>query len=229
MARILQDSKRRAIYEFSPGVRLTHWARAISIVVLVFTGFYLSYVFQSPTISAEPTNFLQAKYRFVHEVAGFLLLCCIIFKSYLFLTDKTSRKERVSLDDVKSPRIWLEQIKFYLFLGKHPQIKGVYNPLQFVSYVLFYIVIFLILLTGLVLYTHTYHEGLGGVLGGVARYVEAAFGGLAEVRTWHRLLMWVIIVFVPIHIYMAVFNAIRSKDGAMDAIFSGYKFDRELR
>lgn len=229
MARIIKDGKRRAVYEFSPGTRLTHWLRAFCIVMLIFTGFYLSYVFQSPVISAEPVNFMQAKYRFVHEVAGFLLLGCIIFKSYLFLADKTSSKERVSLDDVKNPRIWLEQIKFYLFLGKHPQIKGVYNPLQFVSYVLFYIVIFGILLTGLMLYTHSYHEGLGGLLGGALRHIEALFGGLAGVRTWHRILMWVIIIFVPIHIYMAVFNTIRDKEGAIDAIFSGYKFERGLK
>ena len=71
---VIENSERKAVYEFSIGLRLTHWLRAISIVVLVGTGFYLSYVFQSPISTGEPVNFMQAKYRFVHEVAGFLLI-----------------------------------------------------------------------------------------------------------------------------------------------------------
>ena len=220
-------TKHKAVYEFSIGTRLTHWLRAISIIVLVGTGFYLSYVFQAPISSSEPVNFMQAKYRFAHEVAGFVLLACAVFKCYLFFADKVSKREKISFKNVLNPRIWVEQIKFYLFLGKHPKIEGVYNPLQFVSYVLFYIVIAGILLTGLILYSHTYHNGLGGVLGSLLSPIEALFGGLAEVRTWHRILMWAIIIFVPIHIYMAVFNTIKGKDGAIDAIFGGYRFERD--
>lgn len=44
-----------------------------------------------------------------------------------------------------------------------------------------------IILTGLILYTHTYHEGLGGLLYHILRPLEAAMGGLADVRTYHRI------------------------------------------
>lgn len=224
---VIENSERKAVYEFSIGLRLTHWLRAISIVVLVGTGFYLSYVFQSPISTGEPVNFMQAKYRFVHEVAGFLLIACVIFKTYLFFTDKVSKKELASFENLLNLKMWIEQIKFYLFLGKHPKIKGVYNPLQFASYILFYLVIAGIILTGLILYVHVYHDGLGGMLYSILRPIEAMLGGLAEVRTWHRILMWVIIVFVVVHIYMAVFNAVKGKDGALDAIFSGYKYEKD--
>ena len=224
---VIENSERKAVYEFSIGLRLTHWLRAISIVVLVGTGFYLSYVFQSPISTGEPVNFMQAKYRFVHEVAGFLLIACVIFKTYLFFTDKVSKKELASFENLLNLKMWIEQIKFYLFLGKHPKIKGVYNPLQFASYILFYLVIAGIILTGLTLYVHVYHDGLGGMLYSILRPIEAMLGGLAEVRTWHRILMWVIIVFVVVHIYMAVFNAVKGKDGALDAIFSGSKYEKD--
>lgn len=224
---VIENSERKAVYEFSIGLRLTHWLRAISIVVLVGTGFYLSYVFQSPISTGEPVNFMQAKYRFAHEVAGFLLIACVIFKTYLFFTDKVSKKELASFENLLNLKMWIEQIKFYLFLGKHPKIKGVYNPLQFASYILFYLVIAGIILTGLTLYVHVYHDGLGGMLYSILRPIEAMLGGLAEVRTWHRILMWVIIVFVVVHIYMAVFNAVKGKDGALDAIFSGYKYEKD--
>ncbi|ENX6537820.1 Ni/Fe-hydrogenase, b-type cytochrome subunit [Campylobacter jejuni] len=219
--------QRKAEYEFSIGLRLTHWVRAIAIVILIGTGYYLSYVFQSPISNGEPVNFMQAKYRLVHQAVGFVLIACIIFKVYLFFCDKVSAKERRSVWDIFNIKLWIEQVKFYIFLGKHLHLKGVYNPLQFVTYFFFYLVILGIILTGLILYTHTYHEGLGGLLYHILRPLEAAMGGLADVRTYHRILMWVIMIFVPVHIYMAIFNAVKGKDGAMDAIISGYKFVKE--
>ncbi len=222
-----QGSQRKAEYEFSVGLRLAHWIRAACIVILVGTGFYLSYVFQAPIQTGEPTNFMQAKYRLVHQVAGFVLIACIIFKVYLFFFDKTSSKERRSFLELFNVKLWIEQLKFYMFLGKHPHLKGVYNPLQFLTYFFFYLVMLGIILTGLILYTHTYHEGLGGMLYNVLKPLEAALGGLAEVRTYHRILMWVVLIFVPVHIYMAVFNAVKGKNGGLDAIVSGYKFVKE--
>ena len=100
----------------------------------------------------------------VHQGVGFGLIDCVIFKDYHFYFDRISRKERISIVDAFNPKLWIEQIKFYLFLGKHTHLKGVYKPLQFVTYILFYIVMVGTILTGLMLYTHTFHEGLGGLL-----------------------------------------------------------------
>ena len=84
----MKNSKKHiADYEFSIGLRLTHWIRAISIVVLSVSGFYLAYVFVSPAITGEPINFMNAKWRAVHQIAGFILIGCFIFKTYLFFFD----------------------------------------------------------------------------------------------------------------------------------------------
>lgn len=211
-------------YEFSIGLRATHWLRAFAIFALCISGFYIASVFIAPDKSTEPNLFMQAKFRFVHNVAGFVLLACFVFKLYLFIFDKLSKKERVSIKDCFSLRVWIEQIKFYLFLGKHPHLKGVYNPLQFVSYFFFYIVLALLIITGFVLYINVYHEGFAGTITPFVKPFETMFGGLANVRIIHHILTWVTMIFVGVHIYMAVFNAIKGKDGAMDAIFSGYKY-----
>ena len=59
------------------------------------------------------------------------------------------------------------------------------------------------------------------------RQCEELIGGLANVRTIHRICMWIIMVFVVAHVYMAVFNAVKGKNGAMDAIVSGYKYVKD--
>jgi len=217
--------KRDIEFEFSAGLRWTHWLRAIAIFVLTATGFYLAYVFIAPEASDEPILFLNAKFRMWHEIAGFLLIAITLFKTYLFCADRISLKERVSFLDFMSPKIWFQQLKYYLFMGEHPHLKGVYNPLQFIAYVGLYAMIFLICITGLILYVHCYQGGgIGQFLYDYMRPLEALFGGLAMVREIHHIVMWGILIFIPIHIYMAIFNSIMGKEGSIDAIISGYKF-----
>ncbi len=219
--------KRNAEFEFSAGLRWTHWLRAIAIAVLTVTGFYLTYVFIVPEASDEPILFLNAKFRMWHEIAGFLLIAVTLFKLYLFLIDKVSMKERIAFLDFISPKVWIQQIKYYLFMGEHPHLKGVYNPLQFIAYVGLYAMVFVISLTGLILYVHMYQGGgIGLFLYDFMRPIEAMMGGLAMVREIHHIVMWGILIFLPIHIYMAIFNSIMGKEGSMDAIISGYKFTK---
>ena len=219
--------KRNLEFEFSAGLRWTHWLRAIAIAVLTVTGFYLTYVFIIPEASDEPILFLNARFRMWHEIAGFLLIAVTLFKLYLFLIDKVSMKERIAFLDFISPKIWIQQIKYYLFIGEHPHLKGVYNPLQFIAYVGLYAMVFVISLTGLILYVHMYQGGgIGLFLYDFMRPIETMMGGLAMVREIHHIVMWGILIFLPIHIYMAIFNSIMGKEGSMDAIISGYKFTK---
>ena len=217
--------KRNLEFEFSAGLRWTHWLRAIAIAVLTVTGFYLTYVFIIPEASDEPILFLNAKFRMWHEIAGFLLIAVTLFKLYLFLIDKVSMKERIAFLDFISPKVWIQQIKYYLFMGEHPHLRGVYNPLQFVAYIVLYAMVFVISITGLILYVHMYQGGgIGAFLYDYMRPIEAMLGGLAMVREIHHIVMWGILIFLPVHIYMAIFNSIMGKEGSMDAIISGYKF-----
>jgi Ni/Fe-hydrogenase 1 B-type cytochrome subunit len=136
-------------------------------------------------------------------------------------------RERIAIVDFLSPKTWFAQIKYYLFMGEHPHLKGVYNPLQFIAYIGLYAMVFIVCITGLVLYVHVYHEGLGGALYDYMRPLEVMMGGLANVREIHHIAMWGILIFVPVHIYMAIFNSIMGKEGSIDSIISGYKFEKQ--
>lgn len=215
-------------YEFSFWLRVTHWIRALTIVILTISGFYIAYPFISPALNAgEPTNFLNALFRSWHIIFGFLLICVTLGKIYLFIFDRQSKVERDSFWDFINPKIWIKQIGYYLLISKHPHGKGVYNPLQFLAYIGVYLSIFMICLTGIILYIHVYHEGLGGLLFDIIRPIEVLFGGLAWTRELHHIFMWVFIIFLPIHIYLSIFNSVYGKSGAMDSIISGYRWIKE--
>lgn len=213
--------------EFTPAYRWQHWIRALSILILIVTGFYIAEPFVAPISNGQPTNFMQAYFRFAHIVFGFVMTAVVVWKLYLTFFAKAYKHERHSVQDMFSPMVWVKQIGYYLFITKHPHLKGVYNPLQSMAYIGLYIVFFVLILTGLILHANVYHEGFGGLIYAPMRVLEEMMGGLAMVREIHHIAMWVVIIIVTIHIYMASFNAIFGKNGSMDAIFSGMKWHKK--
>lgn len=214
--------------EFSATYRWQHWVRAFSIVILTITGFYIAEPFiGSVNPSPNPENFMYALFRSWHQIFGFVLTAVILFKTYLFIFGRKHDIERKAVKDIINPKVWIQQIGYYLLITKHPKLNGVYNPLQFMAYFGFYLMMFTLIITGLVLYVHVYHDGLGSFLYDIMRNFEVMLGGLSMVREIHHIAMWGVILFVFGHIYMAVYNAVFGKEGAMDAIFSGQKWHKK--
>ncbi|WP_310441723.1 Ni/Fe-hydrogenase, b-type cytochrome subunit [Sulfurimonas sp.] len=212
--------------EFTSFYRWHHWIRVLSIIILIATGFYISVPFIIPAVNAQPTNFLNAEFRGLHEIFGFVMISMFIGKTYYFFFAVKDRMEIKSYKDVVSLKNWLNQIGYYLLLTKHPKLSGAYNVIQLLAYFVFYIAITGLIVTGLILYVHSFHLGIGGMLYDGMRAIEATLGGLAAVRELHHLLMWGVIFFIVGHVYMVVFNAVYGKEGTVDSIFSGYRWKR---
>ncbi len=128
-----------------------------------------------------------------------------------------------SLKDVFSIKSWIIQLKSYFFIGELRK-KGFYGPLQFFTYFMIMVLVVVASVTGLILYVHVYHQGVGGLLYDSMRVLEAWMGGLAKVRYIHHITMWGYLIFIPIHIYLVIWSAIRFKHGALDVMFTGYDY-----
>lgn len=213
--------------EFGLTTRFLHWVRAICIVWLIGSGFYIAFPFLFVGGDGEPTSFVQAYIRSWHIIAGFIIICAAIFRVYLFIFSKSSKPERISFLQVFNPIIWVKTIGSYLFIAKHPHIKGAYNPLQFVVYFGLAVLTLIISLTGVALYANVYHSGLGGVLGSAFKWVEVVCGGLANVRSIHHISTWGFMLFIPVHVYMVIWNSIRYHNGGADAMVSGIRYSND--
>ena len=221
------ETRYRAVLEFSKLTRIFHWIRALAIFGLIATGFYLAYRFLAPNnFTGEPVGFLYALMRSWHLILGFLLIAVTIFRLYLLLT-KECALERRSILDFFNPFVWFGVLKSYLLFGGHPHLKGAYNPLQLATYLGVMLLIIAISLSGLVLYAHVYHEGLGGFIAPLMKPLEVLCGGIANVRLIHHILTWAFVIFIPIHIYMASWNSAKFPGAGVDTIFSGVKFEKD--
>lgn len=210
-------------FVYSSANRIFHWLRVISITTLTVTGFYIAEPFLAPGESTD--QLLFGEWLFWHLVFGFVLVALGLLRVYLFFFEK-DKGERTSVKDAMSLRSWITQLKSYFFIGELEK-KGIYGPLQFVTYAMITMMILLASLTGLILYVHAYHQGLGGLLYAPMRALEPLFGGLANVRLIHHITMWGFIIFVPIHVYMVIWSAIRFRHNAIDVMFTGYDYHKK--
>lgn len=208
-------------FVYSWSNRILHWIRALVITGLIITGFYLAHPFLSPEGSTD--KLLFGTWAMWHYILGFVLISSGLLRIYLFFFGKDSNGELRSLRDVFSLKSWIVSLKSYFFFGELRKI-GLYGPLQFITYFIITVLVITASITGLTLYVHVYHQGVGGLLYDTMRIVEAWMGGLATVRYIHHITMWGYLIFIPIHIYMVIWSAIRFKHAALDVMFTGYDY-----
>ena len=219
----MKDIKRECQVKQVYGItnRVLHWIRAISIVLLTITGFYIADPFLAPM--GDTKDLILGQWSMWHYIFGFIFTSGAILRIYLFYFGEDKEGELKSMEDVKSVDSWITQLKSYFFIGKLDK-KGSYGPLQFIIYALITGLILLSILTGLILYSNVYHQGLGGMLYEPLSVVTTWFGGLAQVRLIHHLTMWGFILVVPVHVYMVIWSSIRFKQNGIDVMFTGYDY-----
>lgn len=197
-------------------LRLYHWAFALSILTLFMTGYYIHNPFALGPWEGTPTNFLMAKVRFVHFVAGYIFIAALLVRFYLLFFG--NRYERFTDFIIFRPRNLgrlIHTIKGYLYVEEHES-HGGHNPLAGTVYLCVLILSVFMALSGLFM---LYPEG-----GLWASWGVAIFGTQQVARLFHYLLFWVYLVFVMIHVYLVIWNDIFGTEGIISSIFSGRKF-----
>ena len=215
----------RWVYVWQWPIRAMHWLAALAIVALVITGFYIGRPYFM-TGGEASDHFVMGTMRFVHFAAAGLLVATGIVRVYwLFAGNKYERLP--ALFPVR-PRDWrnlLEQVKHYLMLrsAHAPHYLG-HSPLQQFAYTGVYLIVLAEVLTGFSLYG--LHNPGGFFYNGFA-WLGLLLGGAQGVRFIHHVLTWVILIFIPIHIYLGIRADVTEREGAISSIINGGRFVRD--
>ena len=212
----------RWIYLWEWPIRAMHWISVTCIVTLVVTGFYIGrpYFMTGGEASA---HYLIGWVRFVHFAAAGVMVATAISRVYwLFMGNQYERL--AALFPVR-PRDWvnlLRMIKFYLLIRpeRAPTYLG-HNPLQQMSYTGLYGVALVQVLTGFAMYGQS---NPGGFIYSTTEWIIRLFGGIQPVHFVHHVLTWVFIIFVPIHLYLAIRADHLERTGTISSIISGGRF-----
>ena len=169
--------------------RISHWINLINFLALIISGFLIHFPVQGVNMNLV---------RNIHFFFMYFLVINGVVRFYyaVFGKHKDWREFIPNKEDFKN---LIPQLKYYLFIGKHPKISGKYNPMQKLAYFTLPIMAVIQAVTGFLLYWPTKFTGLINAL-----------GGLAAVRGFHYVMMWLFIAIIAVHIYL-VFTEARSQ------------------
>ncbi|MCQ0988211.1 Ni/Fe-hydrogenase, b-type cytochrome subunit [Jiella marina] len=211
-----------SVYVYEAPVRLWHWINAASILVLAVTGYFIGSPL--PTQPGEASaNFLMGYIRFAHFTAGYIFATGFVVRFYwAFVGNHHARQ-------LFAPPVWrgqwwkevLTEIRWYAFLEKRPKKYVGHNPLaQIAMFVFITLGSLFMIVTGFALYGEGTQPGSwANVL--FTSWVIPLFGQSQDVHTWHHLVMWWILIFVMIHVYVAIREDIMSRQSIVSTMISG--------
>jgi Ni/Fe-hydrogenase b-type cytochrome subunit len=205
-------------YVWELPIRIAHWLIFFAFVTLALTGLYIHRPFLLPSGQAP---FLMATVRFVHVVAGFVLIGAFALRVYWFF--KGNFWSRWSSYVPIHRNQWTgmgSMLEFYSFLRFEPGHRVGHNPLAALSYVIIYALFLVEILTGLALYSRVLgNPVLTQFIGWLPQLIDAQY-----LRAVHYFLMFVFASFMLFHVYLSVLVSIEEENGLLDSIFSGWKF-----
>jgi Ni/Fe-hydrogenase 1 B-type cytochrome subunit len=214
---------RLRVYVWEFPLRLTHWTNAFSLLVLSITGFYIS----SPFIHAYSSKqYIMGWVRLIHFIASYVFTMSIIIRIYwAFMGNKfESYKEWFPFSREKFKEL-LDTLKFYFFLRRDPPYVIGHSALAAFTYFIVYLLFIFEIVSGFALYSVNHSGIIWTLLGGWLLNIMH----LPTVRLYHHLVMYVILAFVPLHIYATWYMDPHERNGLVSSIFSGYKFIDERR
>lgn len=218
---------RPSIYVYEAPVRLWHWINALAICVLVATGFLISYPL--PSVSGEANDhFLMGYVRFVHFAAGYVVAIGLLGRLYWAIVGNHHARQIITLP-VHDKGWWKDLfvvVSWYAFLRKDaPKFTG-HNPLSHIAMVVVFMGSLLVMIvTGFGMYAEgtgmeTWQHNLFG-------WVITLSGNTQNLHTIHHIGMWVMIVFVMIHIYTAVREDIMSRQTLISTMINGIRIFKD--
>jgi len=193
----------------------------------------------SAKIHQEPAIYVyEAPVRIWHWVNAFSILVLALTGYFIVLgrlywaLAGNEHARQIFFPSIFKREFWVgawQELKWYLFLNKEPRKYIGHNPLAAISmHILFVWGAIFMMFTGLALYG----EGAGydsWQYTYFSSWIIPLLGQSQDVHTFHHLVMWVIIVFVMIHVYVAVREDIMSRQSLISSMISGWRTFKDTK
>ena len=175
---------------------ITHWINLVAMVFLILSGILIHFPILPTTMGVA---------RGLHVFFGFVIFinCVVRIIMAFFVKSAPTGGTREQVKDYKT---WLPQadnrhqggawVKYYLFVKKDHPLGAKLGVPQKLSYLLIPILIILMFISGLCLWSTTANIPFFAGL-------TAAVGGAMSMRLLHYVGMYVFIIFIFIHVYLA--------------------------
>jgi Ni/Fe-hydrogenase 1 B-type cytochrome subunit len=222
----INGTKQTAVYVYEWPVRLWHWINAVTVIVLMVTGYFIAS--PPPTLSGEASDhFLFGEIRLWHFVAGQIMAVGLVFRAWWAFVGNHHAKQ-MFIPPVWSAPWWQEvlyEARWYFFLEKTPKKYIGHNPLaQMAMFALFLLPAIVMVFTGMAIYG----EGARGWSWFLfTSWMIPLFGNSFNLHTIHHWGLWVLVIFTIVHIYAAVREDIMSRQSLISTMVSGWRMFKD--
>lgn len=217
-----REGRYQWVYLWGWPIRAMHWIAVACIVALTITGLYIGKPYF--VVSRDAGNpFVMGWMRAIHFGSAAVLVMTAIVRGYWLIAG--NKYERLKALFPIRGRDWVnmvKQVKYYLMIqpDKAPHYLG-HNPMQQLSYTGIYVVAALMVVTGFTLYGQS---NPGGLIFTATNWLVPILGGLQIVRWIHHVLTWVFLIFIPLHVYLAIRADMLERGGSVSSIITGGRF-----
>ena len=215
----------RRVYVWQWPVRFFHWINALCIFILAVTG----YLIANPPVllsAAEASNsFWFGTNRFIHFATAYIFLSALIMRLYwAFAGNKyASWRNFIPINRKFVDKIGRVLKHDILLLKSREDLAVGHNALAGFSYFIFFLLTIIMVFTGFGLYA----QSSSWFLPKLFSWVPPLLGGDYPTREIHHATMWLLIVFIIIHLYLVFFHDQYEGRGETSSMISGYKFIEE--
>jgi len=209
------------VYVWEWPVRVTHWCTAYAILALATTGFYMGHPFI--VASGPATNhFIMGWAKTLHSYAAIVFALSVVSRvAWMFLGNHYAHWNKfLPVTRRRWGALW-PTFRYYLFRLRQPPGFVGHNPLAGLTYIFVFALFFLMIVTGLSLYSISAHYASPFR---VFSFLVPLVGGPQSARWLHHVGMWLILAFAVHHIYSAVLMSQVEARGTVESMASGYKF-----
>jgi len=204
-------------------VRITHWLIVFSILVLSATGFYMGHPFIA--VSGPPRDhFVMGTMRVVHLYTAIVFASALFVRIYwMFVGNRYARWDQYLPVSRERLRNTWEAIRFFSYVRRDPLVYPGQTGTAGLAYGGVFLIQFVMLFTGLAMYTvyaapNSVFQAFG--------FLIPLFGGLQITHLIHHIGMWLLLIFMVLHVYLSVLFSVTERN-EIDSMFSGYK-EREV-
>ncbi|MDD5039427.1 MAG: cytochrome b/b6 domain-containing protein [Dehalococcoidales bacterium] len=168
--------------------RILHLMIVFSILLLIITGFYI----HRPFVSGG--GFLMSLMRGVHFFAAAILIIAAVPR-VLGMFFGRNRDWQSLIPGIADIKLLPGTIGYYTHLGKEPEVKKRYNPLQMISYSFVFVLVAFQIVSGFAL---QYPDGW------LSWFNYGLFNNEIHVRLAHYIINWLFVIFLMIHVYLGI-------------------------
>ncbi len=216
-----------SFYVYGAPVRLWHWATALLLITLSVTGFFIA----SPPWSVggdTSAHFAMGRLREWHFVAAWLLAIGMVWRAYWAVVG-TKHDRLIYFVPFWSPTWWTEVlsvVRWYLFIDRRTHKWVGHNPLARASmWSMFTLGSFFMALSGFALYGE--QRGIDSWAYRLFGWMFSLAGSSMTLRTWHHLGMYLLLLFVVIHVYAVVRDDIMGRVSTVSSMINGWRVFRD--